>query len=148
MGTTITGATELDKTFLALPGATRRKVIMPSLRQGGAVVRELAIANLKGILSDKSTGVLIRNIRVINKKKTRGYYGVMVSVKRGVMNTKVKGQPVRVGLYASVLEYGKRGQAPRSWIRKAVREGVEPSLSEMRKVFRLKIYDAIREAKK
>lgn len=144
----IIGAKELEETLKRLPGTTRRKVIMPSLRQGGKVVQQLAIANLKTILSPEATGVLVRNIRVYNKKKRGPYYGVMVQVKRGAMNIKTGKKPVRVGLYASVLEYGKKGQAPRSWIRKAAREGTEASLLEITKVFKVQLNVAVMDARK
>lgn len=146
----ITGFKELDKTFSNLPRTTQRRAIVPALRAGAFVVRDMAAANVKAVTSGDSTGLLERSLRVYNYKKYRGNYRVAVQVKRGLVNTKkiVNGQPVRVGLYAAVLEYGKEGQAPRSWIRKAIRDGQGAAVSALTKEASKRMVDAVRDARR
>lgn len=138
---------EVEKLFRNLPRTTQRRALMPGLRAGANIVKDMAIANVKSVTSGESTGVLEKNIRVYNYKKYKGNYRVAVQVKRGLMNTIGGGKPVRVGLYAAVLEYGKQGQAPRSWIRKAIRDGQGPAVSALTQEIRKRMDDAIREAK-
>lgn len=146
----LTGIADLDVTFKRLPGATRRRAHMYALRKGAAVVRDNAEENVKAVTSGESTGLLEKNIRVYNLKKVRGNYRVAVQVRRGLVNQKkkVKGVPVRVGLYAAVLEYGKKGQPPRSWIRKAVRESKTAAIDALRSEMNRRMVDAVNEAKK
>lgn len=146
----LTGVNQLDKAFANLPRTTQRRVIIPALRTGAYVVRDLAVGNLKAIVSPESTGVLENNIRVYTLRKYKGNYRVAVQVKRGLVNRNkmVKGQPVRVGLYAAVLEYGKEGQAPQSWIRKAIREGENRAVSKLTSEVSKRMVDAIDEAKR
>lgn len=139
---------EVERVFKNLPRTTQRRALMPALRAGAFVVRDLAVANVRAVTSGESTGVLERNIRVYNYKKYRGNYRVAVQVKRGMMNTKVKGKPVRVGLYAAVLEYGKEGQAPRSWIRKAIRDGQGAAVSALTKEASKRMNEAVRDARR
>lgn len=138
---------DLDKVFLGLPRATQRKAIVPAMRESMKVIQKKAIANVKAIVSDESTGVLERNVRVYTLKKYRGNFRVAVHVKRGAVNTK-SGKNVRVGLYASVLEYGKKGQPPRSWIRKAIREGQQESVSKLAQEINRRVPEAIKDAKR
>lgn len=134
--------------FSNLPRSTKRKVHMPALRAGGAVLRKKAEANIKSVVSGESTGTLEKNIRVYSYKKYRGNYRVGVQVKRGAVNNKkiIKGQPVRVGLYAGVLEYRDGGKY--SWIRKASREGKNEAVSDVTREFNRRMIEAIRDAKR
>lgn len=146
----LSGIADLDKTFRNLPGSTRRKAHMQALRAGAAVVRDLAEDNVKSITSGEATGYLAKNIRIYNYKKNRGNYRVAVQVRRNAVNTKkiVKGEPVRVGMYAAVLEYGKKGQPPRSWIRKAIREGKTRAVALLTIEMSKRMVDAVRDAKR
>lgn len=146
----IVGVADLDNFFKEMPRSTQRKVIMPSLRAGAKEVRQRAEDNLKAVVSPDSTGVGERNIRVYTARKYRGNYRVTVQVRRGAVNKYkiVNGEPVRVGLYLSVLEYGKQGQAPRSWIRKAAREGTSDALNATTAEFNKRLVEAVNEAKK
>lgn len=144
------GISDLDRAFLNLPRATQRRAIIPSLRAGAYVVRDLAVSNLKAVTSGESTGIGEKNIRIYTLKKYKGYYRVSVQVKKGAVNERkiVRGQPVRVGLYLAVLEYGKEGQPPRSWIRKAIREGESSSVSKLTTEMNKRMVDAVREARR
>lgn len=145
----ITGLTEVEKVFLNLPKSTAKKAYKPALRAGAKVIRKLAASNVKSIVSNDSTHTLERGLAVYILKPVNGNYRAAVMVRRGLVNKLkiVNGQPVRVGLYASVLEYGKEGQPPRSWIRKAAREGTEAALSAITTEMDKRMEDAVKDAK-
>lgn len=138
----ISGVQDIDRVFLALPGATQNKASRPALRAGGRVIRDMASANVKAITSDEATGLLARSLRVYALRRFKGNLRVGVQVKRGA----VAKNGARVGLYASVLEYGKEGQPPRSWLRKAIREGVSSATSAVVTEFNKRLVDAVRAA--
>lgn len=145
-----TGLSDVEKVFKNLPRSSQRKVYMKALRAGGKVIKEDATNNIRQV-SDKYTGVLSQksSIAVYNGKKYRGNFRVLVQVRKGLINTKVnKSNPVRVGLYASVLEYGKKNQRPRSWARKAIREGKVKSVEALRKEFYIRLPEAVQDAKR
>lgn len=141
----LTGIDNLDKVFRNLPRTTQRRAIMPALRAGAFVIRDLASSNVRSVTSGESTGVLAKSLRVYNYRKYRGNYRVGVQVKRGLMNTQVKGKPVRVGLYAGVLEYREGGRY--SWIRKAIREGQPQAVSALTKEVNKRMVEAVRAAR-
>lgn len=122
---TLKGIQELDKTFQNIPKTMQSYAYRRTLRAGAVPVRDAAEENIKAV-SKKFTGIAQRRgtIRVYNLRKYRGTFRVAVQVRRGLLNPvkNENGEPVRVGLYLSVLEYGKKNQPPRSWIRKAIRE--------------------------
>lgn len=146
----IDGIQQLDKVFRNLPKTTQRKAIMPSLRAGAVVIRNLATENIKSVTKGDGTKVLEKSLTVYNYRKYKGNFRVGIQVKRKLVNTKkiVNGQPVRVGMYAAVLEYGKDGQAPRTWARKAIREGQPQAVSALTKELSARMIDALNEAKK
>lgn len=147
---TVKGIRELELTFSNLPLASR-KLYMTSLRAGGRVVRRNAEANLKAVATaGYATGTAEKNIRVYSLRKYKGNYRVGVQIRRGSVNRKkiVNGKPVRIGLYASVLEYGKKNQPPRSWIRKAIRESGNEVYVEVAREFKIGLVQAIQEAKR
>lgn len=124
---------------------------MTSLRAGGQIVRRNAEANFKAAATaGYATHTAEKNIRVYSLRKYRGNYRVGVQIRRGAVNKKkiVNGKPVRIGLYASVLEYGKHNQPPRSWIRKAIRESSHQVYIEVAREFRLGLTQAVLEAKR
>lgn len=139
---------DVENVLKRLPGATRRKAVMPSLRAGGKVIKEKAESNVKSVTSGDSTGILSKNIRVYNYKKYRGSYRVGVQIKRGAVNSRklIKGEPVRVGLYGSVLEYREGGKY--SWLRKAARESQGEAYAEIKNELAKRIPAVISEAKK
>lgn len=149
----VRGVAELEKTFRNMPRSSSRKAYMAALRAGASVVRNLAQANLKAVTKQGyATGTAERSLRVYNLRKYRGSYRVAVQIKKGMVNTKkiVNGKPVRVGLYVSVLEYGKTDgtQPPRSWIRKAIREGKDAAVAALRKEMSLKMVEVVKDAKR
>lgn len=149
MGVKITGIKELQKVFRQLTKSTRRKALRPALLEGAEIIRGMAAANVKSVVSGQSTGVLERSLKVYNYKALRGALRVGVQIKRGLTNkAKVDSTgPVRVGLYGAVLEYGKQGQPPRSWLRKAIREGSQVATDRVRIAAARRMQAAIDEAK-
>lgn len=144
----VEGVYNLDKVFSNLPESTRRKALMPALRKGGAVIRKAAAQNVSRVVSNEATGLLSRSIRVYNSKSRSGELGVIIQVQRGTVNAKklVNGKPVRVGLYAGVLEYGKEGQPPRSWIRAAADQKESEAINVVTSEINSRMVQAVRDA--
>lgn len=158
-GVKITGLAELDRTLGKMARSTQRKVYSRSLREGAKIVKDAASDNIRQV-SKQYTGLLSKksSIAVYNAKKYRGNYRVLVQIKRGLVNNKVivkdsktglKG-PVRVGLYASVLEYGssKLNRRPRPWIRKALRENENRALIAIQNEFNKRLNEAVLDARR
>lgn len=142
---------ELNKVFKNLPSVMRKKVYIKSLKAGGKVVKEKASENVRSITSNEATGTLAKNLAVYQLKKWQDWFRVGVRVKKKAVNKMKKdgdGNPVRVGLYASVLEYGKKGQPPRPWLRSAVREEKDNALRAVAKEMKDSMDSAIKDAKK
>lgn len=145
----LSGTLDLERTFLRMPGGIRRKANMQSLREGAKIVKSSAEQNVKSVVSNEATGFLAKNIRIYNYRKKRGYYRVAVQIRRNALNVKkiVNGAPVRAGMYGAVLEYGKKNQPPRSWIRKAIRDNEAAVIAVVTKEMGRRIEDAVRDAK-
>ena len=145
VGVNITGLENLERTLAAMPRATRNKAIRPAMRRGAAVVRDAASENVKAV-ADKgyATGLLARSLRVYSLRVYRGMLRTAVMVRRGFVTP----DGVRVGLYAAVLEYGKQGQPPRSWIRKAAREKATATVDVVREEIKRRLAEAVMDAKR
>lgn len=147
----VTGLNETLKTMDRLPGVMRKKIYRKALLAGGAVVRDKAVQNVKAIVTgDDSSGVLAKSLRVYGLKKKRGWYRAGVMVKRGAVNPRKKdgsGKPVRVGLYASVLEYGKYHQPPRPWLKPAYQSEKYYAQDRVKQVISKNLLSAVNEAK-
>lgn len=155
----INGIDSIDKVFANMPRSTRRKVHNRALREGAKVVKEEANSNIlkqfkefTGLLSRKSS------IAVYNARKFKGAFRVLVQIRRGLVNTKVnvknsktgESGPVRVGLYASVGEYGsqKLNRRPRPWMRPAIKEKDAQARESIRAEFNKRLVEAVEDAKK
>ena len=147
--TRIEGVAKVEQVFKNMPRSTARRVSMQALRAGGTIVREAAQTNISTV-SKPYTGFLSRRgaVALYNYRKYRGAFRVGVQIRRGYMNTRklVNGEPVRVGLYASVLEYGKKNQAPRSWIRRAITEKESEARAAILKEVSNRLEQAVKEA--
>lgn len=147
----ITGLEDVEKVLGNLPRVTARRIIMPALRDGAKPIKSQAEANVKSIATrGYATGTLERNIQMYNYRKYRGMYRVGVQVKRRSVNQKkiVNGEPVRIGLYASVLEYGKKNQPPQAWLRGAIRARGQEAVNAILNYFRNNLDKAVQDAKK
>jgi HK97 gp10 family phage protein len=139
----------LDKAFANLPRTTQNKALRPALREGAKVVQQAAIANVQAITGEDSTGTLARNIVVRTYKKFRGMMRAGVQIRKGAVyaGKRDKSGPVRVALVGAVLEYGKKGQPPRSWIRKAAREKTSEAVAAVTRRVNQRMVEAVRDAK-
>lgn len=144
----ITGADQVIKALERLPISTQTKALRPALRKGATVVRDAASENLKAVVSAEATGLSARSLRVYSLRKINGNLRVAVMVKRGLIYPNRAGQPVRVGLAVSVLEYGKQNQPPRSWIRKAAREKVAAATDAVSQEITKRLDSAVEDAKR
>lgn len=151
MSFSVSGVNETQRVFANLPRTTQNKAGQQALRAGGLVVRDAAVRNIKAITSKSnvSTGVLAKGLRVYKFKKKQGMIRAGVMVKKGLVNERkrVKGAPVRVGLYASVLEFGKANQPPRPWLRPALIENDGKVRDAVRVELLNRMDDAVRAAK-
>lgn len=138
----------LDKAFLALPRSTRNKALRPALRAGAGVIQRAAIVNINAVTGEGSSGVLARSIVVRSYKMSRGRLRAGVQIRKGATNARKrdKNGPVRVATYGAVLEYGKKGQPPRSWLRKSAREKAQAAIDEVRREAGKRMDEAVRDA--
>lgn len=150
----LTGIQNIDKVFNNLPRSMQRKAYMQALRSGAGPVRDAARDNLRTVLRPFS-GISHKRgtVRIYNLRKFKGSYRVAVQVAKGLTNSAKldgEGKPVRVGLYLSVAEYGstKLNRAPRSWIRKAVREKKTDAVNNITTEMNKRIVEAVEDAKK
>lgn len=146
----IEGVEQITAVFKQLPRSMQTKAYYRALFSGASAVKAGAEQNLKSMPMDEATGTLAKNIRVYRLKKRRGLYRVAVRVRKGATNKKKKdgsGAPVRVGLYGSVLEYGKKNQRPRSWIRKAIREERNRAVNRVIDGMRKHMIESLNDAK-
>lgn len=146
----VSGIQDLDRTFKNLPRSMQRKAYRQALRAGAMPVRDAAQENIRAV-SKVFSGMAQRRgtITIYNLRKYRGSFRVSVQVKRGLTNPAMVGKdgPVRVGLYLAVLEYGKQGQPPRSWIRKAIRENKPQAVAALTKEMNKRMVDALIDAR-
>lgn len=140
----VLGLKEVQETFKRMPAATQRKALRPALRAGANVVKKAAASNVRSITSNEATGLLARSLAVYSLKRFRGNLRMAVMVRKGTVTSR----GVRVGLYASVLEYGKENQPPRSWIRKAAREKTREAFNVVAQEIKRRMVAVVEDAKK
>lgn len=147
----IQGIEDLNKVFSQLPRSMQTKAYYRALFTGAGIVRRAAEQNVRGLPLSEATGTLAKNIRTYRLKKRRnGFFRVAVRVRKGAVNKMKKdkdGNPVRVGLYGSVLEYGKKNQAPRSWLRKAISSEKSRAVQGISTGMRKHMVEALNDAK-
>lgn len=136
----------MDSTLRAmanLPRGLRNKALRPALRKGAQVVQAAAIRNVKQV-ADKgySKGVLSRSV-VIRTLRTRNS---TLRVAVTISPNKVSKAGVRVGLYGSVLEHGKKNQRPQPWLRPAAAQNERKAYETMRFEAARNLEKAIKEA--
>lgn len=142
------GDKEVEKVLLNLPKAHAKIAYIPALKAGGKVIRKLASQKVKSQVSNEATGVLSKSLAVYKLKTVNGMYRVAVMIRRGSVNQYkiVKGQPVRVGLYGSVLEYRDGGKY--SFMRTSAQVGELAALNAVLDEFSKRLNDSIQEAKR
>lgn len=138
------------KMYANLPRATRNKTLRPALRAGAKVIRDQAVQNIKSVTKGDGTKIGQRSVTVYQLKQVQGRLRVAVAVTRKKVNKYkiVNGKPVRVGLYLSVLEYGKHNQPPTGWLRGAARGKESAAFNQIAAVAAKNLPAAIQEAQK
>ena len=141
----ISGDIDVMYAMQNLPRAMQTKALRPALRAGGELVRKAAIANVKRVaIKGRSTGKLARSIIARNARKKSGQLRVVVAVAAG----RVYPSGTRVGLVGSVLEFGKKGQAPAPWLRPALRSTANSVYNVVLSVSRQNLSKAIEDARR
>lgn len=146
----ISGDDAVAKVLQGLPRTMARKVYMKAMRKAAEEIKD----NVKErIISDTKnpdgTGVLRNALAVYNYRKLRGSYRVGVQIKRKLVNKKkiVNGEPVRVGLYAAVREYGKANQAPAPSFRMGITDSKSGAVAILVREIKANLGQALRDAR-
>lgn len=149
--TSVQGLKEVEAIMRRIPTTMRTLAGHRALAAGANVIKQAAVSNLKAITAESkvATGTLAKGIRIYKMKKKRGMLRVGVMVQKGLVNKKkiVKGKPVRVGLYASVLEFGKKNQPPRSWLRSASKQNSDKIAAATEKALAEQLVKIVEAAK-
>ena len=142
-------AQALLKTFMSMPDKVKLKVARQALRQGAVVVKKYAQANVRASESSEASGVLEKSIQVAKFKEQNGRVRYAVRIKPKSVNERKRdgqGKPVRVGLYAAVLNWGKANQKPWHWLTNAAKEHVPEVVAAARQGFQKNLDAAVKEA--
>jgi len=143
---TIEGVDVLLSAFKNLPVAAQKTILRPGLRKGAAIIKKQASDNVKGIVSEEATGTLAKSIVVRSlKARRKDEIRIVVAIASGAVNPKNK---QRVGLYGSVLEFGKEGQPPRPWLRPAQRQRAQDAINAVAETGTQKLSEMVEEAKR
>ena len=143
----INGVEGILKALENLPVATQKKILRPGLRKGANIIKKQASENVKSVVSDEATGFLSRNIVVRSlRARNKGDVRIAVAIRPGEVGNPRTG--TRVGLYGSVLEYGKEGQPPRPWLRPAQRDKAQEAINALVATGQQKFNDMVNEAKR
>lgn len=136
---------QIEKRFRALPRSVQNKAIRPAVREGAKVIKAGVVRQIKSSLADSelSHGLMERSVIIRPLKMKRGNIRVVVAYGKGKSK---KG--VRVGLYASVREYGKRGQAPNPTMRTGARDAGPAAVAKVISVSYSKMSAAVEDAKR
>lgn len=142
----------LLKTFNAMPDKIKLRAARYAMRQGAAVVKKAAERNIQGAESSEASHTLEKSLQVFRMKEKNGLVRYGVRIKPKSVNARKRdgqGKPVRVGLYAAVLEYGGkvRKQPAWSWLRRAAKEHISDVVAEAREGFKKNLDKAVNEAK-
>ncbi len=141
----------LLKAFDNMPAAIKRKVARKSMANAAAVVKKYASGNIKALESSEATQTLANSLEVRRLREKNGMVRYAVRVKPKTVNARKRdadGKPVRVGLYAGVLEYGGkvRKQPQWAWLRRAAKEHLTEVLNAAQEEFRKSLDTAIKYA--
>lgn len=141
----MTGMRGIDEVVRALGKLpiSMEKVSKAALRAGAGPVKKQASANFKALVSKEATGLAERSISIYSLKRFQGKLRVAVAVTRGAISA----LGARVGLYASVFEFGKEGQPPRPWLRPAAQQSTGSALTATKDYYTAKLDSAVNEAK-
>lgn len=139
----ISGNQAVIEAMKKLPRGVRNRAVRPALRAGAQVVKKQASSNIKGVVSERATGLLERSVVVRTLRQKGQTLRVAIALARGVSR---KG--VRIGLYGSVLEHGKENQIPRPYLRPAIQQTRAQVQSVVAQEARKRLEAAVEDAKR
>lgn len=141
----VSGDENIKAALKDLPRSVRNKAIRPALRDAAKIVQARAVQNVVSVVagSPETTGLLARSVVIRSIKDQNRDLRVAVAIGRAVSR---KG--VRVGLYGSVLEFGKNNQPPRPWLRPAIRESESAVIAKVLTGARKRLDAAVEDAKR
>lgn len=159
---TTLGIDDLFHAMNELPNGMRNAALRPALIQGAQVVRKKAAENVEQVATaGHATGLLSRSIvvRTLKTKNKTLRVAVAVNPKAVSRNTNYRGEPAKVGMYASVLEFGRvaggganggnrNSQPPRPWLKPALKANSNQVYSIVRQVAAQNLDQAIAESLK
>lgn len=140
----VEGANELVAAFGRLPFSMRKKVLRGALKEGAKAVKARAADNVRSVVSNQSTGLLARSISIYSG---RGASRDQIRVIVAITANKTARNGARVGLYGSVLEFGKENQPPRPWLRPAAQQSTQQVIQMTSAYGRQHLADAVADAK-
>lgn len=140
----VTGVNEVVAALGKLPESTRRIALRGALREAAKAIKKQAEINIAGVVSSEATGLLARSIVIRSAKTSRGNIRVAVAI----AGKKLSKRGTRVGLYGSVLEFGKKNQPPRAFLRPAIAQKGQEAINIMGQEFARKFDQAVMEARK
>lgn len=141
---------QLLRTFERLPLAMRKKVAVKAMRAGAKVVVKKAVANIRSMESSEASGVMAKSVQAAKFRDKNGMIRFGVRIKPKAVNARKKdrdGKPVRVGLYASVFNWGKKGQPGRPWLTNAAKASPAEVVSAAREEFDRGLNEAVQDAR-
>lgn len=152
----ITGVNEVVAALGRLPEATRRVALKGALEKAAELIKRQAEINIAGVTSSEATGLLARSIVVKSIRTGKGNIRVAVAIagkkkskrKSRIVNGKKQSRGTRVGLYGSVLEFGKKNQPPRPFLRPAIAQKAQLAINIMGQEFSRKFDEAVMDARK
>ncbi len=126
-----------------LPNSIRKKAVRSGLKAGGKIIKDAAVKNIKAQQSDRATGKLAKSIVVKNLKNKGKDLRVAVAINKAVSRA-----GVRVGLYGSVFEFGKKGQRPRPSLRPAIKDNKTQAINAVTDQTYADLDKAVEDAKR
>lgn len=156
------GIDDLFHAMGELPNGMRNAALRPALIQGAQLVREKAAQNVVSVANaGHATGLLAKSVvvRSLRTKNKTLRIAVAVNPKAVSRYTTYRGAPARVGMYASVLEFGRveggganggnrNSQPPRPWLKPALKANANQVYSVVRQVAAQNLNKAIAESLK
>lgn len=157
---TVKGFEDLLYAMAELPNGMRNAAMRPALVQGALLVRKKAAENVANVANGgQSTGLLARSV-VVRSLKTKNQtlrVAVAVNPKAVSRHTTYRGEAAKVGMYASVLEFGRveggganggnrNSQPPRPWLKPALKANSVQVYNIVRKVASQNMPKAIAES--
>lgn len=151
--TEIRGVEQTIAAFKKLPVVMRLKILKGATRAGMRAVRARAVQNIQSVVSGQATGLLAKSLSIYNGKQqgTKTVARLAIKAKARSARKPVRGWKKdwgRVGLYGSVLEFGKENQPPRPFLRPAAAQSTQQAVALLSDYISVRLAAAVSEASK